>query len=265
MIRFMSFSSGSCGNCYLLRGDSHGILIDAGVSLRRLKQALALKGLDFTVFDRILLTHDHADHVRHIGSYCKRLCKPVHATEIVHNALSHNYLAMPYISSCRQIMPIGEEVELDGIRVICFEVPHDSSQTVGYAIEMDGHHFVLLTDLGAMTPEAEYYAKRADTLVIESNYDVQMLMAGKYPYDLKMRICKGHGHLSNDDCAAALRKVWHSGLRNIFLCHLSENNNTPSLAYTASLEALESLGIPKGGVNLQTLPRREPSALFNIG
>ena len=100
--------------------------------------------------------------------------------------------------------------------------------------------------------------------MLESNYDMDMLMGGPYPHDLKMRICQGHGHLSNDECADAIRRVWHPGLRNIFLCHLSEHNNTPELAYRSAARALDDLGVEKGTVTLCALPRTTPSQLFNL-
>ena len=150
------------------------------------------------------------------------------------------------------------------MKVRYFVVPHDATQTVGYAIEADGHKFVIMTDVGRMTDEAVEYARQADTVVVESNYDMDMLMSGPYTYELKMRIVQGCGHLSNDECASAIRRFWHPGLRNIFLCHLSENNNTHELAYKCSLEALESLGVKKGTVALRCLPRQTPSQMFTL-
>jgi phosphoribosyl 1,2-cyclic phosphodiesterase len=161
-------------------------------------------------------------------------------------------------------MQQGETVEIAGMKVRYFVVPHDATQTVGYAIEVEGHKFVIMTDVGRMTDEAVEYARQADTVVLESNYDMDMLMGGPYTYELKMRIVQGCGHLSNDECASAIRRFWHPGLRNIFLCHLSENNNTHELAYKCSLEALQSLGVQKGALALRCLPRQTPSQLFTL-
>ena len=151
---------------------------------------------------------------------------------------------------------------MNGFEVRYFVVPHDATQTVGYAIRVEGHKFVIMTDIGHMTEEALAFASQADTVVIESNYDMDMLISGPYPHELKMRICQGHGHLSNEECAAAIMKFWHPGLRNLFLCHMSENNNTPDLAYDSARKALESLGVESGSVNLRALPRRLPSPLM---
>ena len=264
MVKFMSFSSGSCGNCYYLGTEQGGILIDAGVSLRRVKKTLMDSGLSLDSFSAILVTHDHLDHIRHLGSFCKRLTKPVYTSESIHRALARHTFTAPTIGPCRKIMAEWETVEIAGMKVRYFVVPHDATQTVGYAIEVEGRKFVIMTDVGRMTDEAVEYARQADTVVLESNYDIDMLMSGPYTYELKMRIVQGCGHLSNDECASAIRRFWHPGLRNIFLCHLSENNNTPSLAYKASLEALQSLGVQKGTVALRCLPRQTPSQLFTL-
>ena len=152
----------------------------------------------------------------------------------------------------------------DGIEVQYFEVPHDATQTVGYAIRCEGHLFVLMTDLGHVTDEAMYWASQADTVVVESNFDVDMLLGGSYPHYLKMRICQGSGHLSNDACGDAIRRFMHPGLRNLFLCHLSGNNNTPRLAYDHAREVLDDLGIEPGSIHLRVLERGVPSPLLTL-
>ena len=264
MIKFMSFSSGSCGNCYYLGTEENGILIDAGVSLRRLKKTLQENGLDLDSFSAVLVTHDHLDHIRHLGSFCKKIAKPVYTSSEIHAALAKHTFTADHIAACRKVMIEGEWCEVAGMKVRYFVVPHDATQTVGYAIEVEGHKFVIMTDIGRMTDEAVELARQADTVVVESNYDIDMLMRGPYTYELKMRIVQGCGHLSNDECASAIRRFWHPGLRNIFLCHLSENNNTHDLAYRCSADALAGLGVQKGTVALRCLPRQYPSQMYTL-
>lgn len=261
MIRFISLSSGSAGNCYFLGNEEKGILIDAGVSLRYMKKAFLGVGLDYDSFNSILVTHDHMDHIRNLGSYCKRIMKAVYATPTL---LAARTMASDYVRACAHPLEEGAWNEIDGFMVRYFVVPHDATQTVGYAIMIDGHKFVIMTDIGRMTEEAVAFAQQADTVVVESNYDMDMLISGPYTHDLKMRICQGNGHLSNDECAQAIKRFWHPGLRNLFLCHLSENNNTPDLAYRSAEKALAELGVEKGTVNLRTLPRRTPSPLMML-
>jgi len=264
MLRFMSLSSGSCGNCYYLGTEKGGIIIDAGVSLRRLKKVLQEYDLTMDSFSAVLVTHDHLDHIRHLGSFCKRLSKPVYTTDTIHKALARHTFTAPTIGPCRKVLSEGEWNEVAGFRVRYFVVPHDATQTVGYAIKVEDRMFVIMTDIGRMTDEAVEFARQADTVVVESNYDMDMLMGGPYTYELKMRIVQGCGHLSNDECASAIRRFYHKGLRNIFLCHLSENNNTHELAYRCSADALAGLGVPSGTVSLRCLPRQYPSPLFTL-
>ena len=234
------------------------------MSLRRLKKVLQEYDLTPDSFSAVLVTHDHLDHIRHLGSFCKRLGKPVYTTETIHGALARHTFTAPTIAPCRRILSEGERNEVAGIKVRYFIVPHDATQTVGYAIEVEGHKFVIMTDVGRMTDEAVEFARQADTVVVESNYDMDMLMGGPYTYELKMRIVQGCGHLSNDECASAIKRFWHPGLRNIFLCHLSENNNTHDMAYKVSAEALRELGVQKGTVALRCLPRQYPSQMYTL-
>ena len=260
----MSLSSGSCGNCYYLGTENGGIVIDAGVSLRRLKKVLQEYDLTMDSFSAVLVTHDHLDHIRHLGSFCKRLAKPVFTTGDIHRALARHTFTAPTIRPCRKVLEEGVWNQIGGFRVRYFVVPHDATQTVGYAIEADGRKFVIMTDIGRMTDEAVELALQADTVVVESNYDIDMLMSGPYTYELKMRIVQGCGHLSNDECASAIKRFHHPRLKNIFLCHLSENNNTRDLAFNCSLAALQELGVKKGDLALRCLPRQYPSPLFNL-
>jgi len=265
-IKFKSFSSGSCGNCYFLGVSSDGrkieggVLIDAGVSPRRVKQEMEKEGFTMDDFCGILLSHDHWDHIRSIGSYCKRLGRPVWATRDLHKALSHHPGTGEYLPAHRALLDDGWNELVHGlISVRSFVVPHDASQTVGFAILAAGHRYVHITDCGSMTDEALDWCRQADTLVIESNYDPYMLEHGPYPPDLQERIRGGHGHMSNLECADALRNCMHEGLRNVFLCHLSEHNNTPELALKENRAAVEGTS-----VRVIALPRQTPSPLFTL-
>lgn len=278
MLRFLSLSSGSAGNSYFLSDGNSGLLIDTGVSVLRMKRTMKAHGLSLDSFQAILLTHNHMDHVRHLCAYSKRLPKPVYATEVLHKAIAAHPMLKDFNAACKRYLPENEPYRLildpaaseeTQPLVTHFIVPHDASQTVGFFIEWAGSKFFLMTDAGRVTDEALEYASKADSVVFESNYDPQMLIAGPYPHELKMRICQGNGHLSNDECAEAVKRFWHPGLRNIFLCHLSENNNTPELAFKAVSEVLRS--IPAGGglsakevTNLQVLPRTSPSVMFTL-
>ena len=263
-LKFISLSSGSCGNCYYLGNDTAAVLIDAGVSLKRLKKTMQENSLDIASLKAVLVTHDHLDHIRHLGSFCKKLSLPVYTTPLIHSALSRHSFTADWIASCRRDICPGQELDIAGMRVKPFVVPHDATQTVGYSILIGEDHFVIMTDVSRMTEEAVEIARGARTVVLESNYDMDMLMGGPYTYDLKMRIVQGCGHLSNDECAAAVCRFLHPGLKNIFLCHLSENNNTRELAYNCTRDALLSCGVAAGTISLCCLPRQIPSQLFYL-
>ena len=243
MARFLSISSGSNGNCYYVGDERTALIVDAGVGFRTVKSRLAGAGVDISSVEMIFVTHDHVDHIRGLASVAQRLSVPVYATARLHDALSRHKAVGPEIGGSRRVLRPGVETEMRGVKCLTFEVPHDATQTLGYRLDFFGTKFVFMTDLGRVPEYAYDICRDADYLIIESNYDVDMLMRGSYPPDLKSRILGDSGHLSNDDCAAALRRLWHPGLRGIFLCHLSKDNNTPSLAYASALSAVESMGL----------------------
>lgn len=267
-IKFKSLSSGSCGNCYFIgifrkeNGNCEGaVLIDAGVSPRRLSRELLKDGIPSSAIKAILITHDHCDHIRSLGSFCKHLKIPVWTTPVLSDALSRHFLCRDFFSSCKNVLSEGI-TEIPGlpVKVRYFLVPHDATQTVGYALDIEGFHFAIMTDIGKITEEALSVALKADTLVIESNYDAEMLQNGPYPEELQNRIRGGNGHLSNAECAKTLEKLSVSDrLHNVFLCHLSEHNNTPSLALKCASSALDT-----SVVRLVALPRQTPTQLFTL-
>lgn len=268
-MKFMSFTSGSCGNCYYLGTETkdgkqaEGILIDAGASMRRVKRIMQDNKLALDKVHGILVTHDHLDHIRFLGTFCKYLRPKVYATKKLHGALATHSFTKDHIAGCRSVLADNQWNKVGSFEVRYFVVPHDATQTVGYAVRHDGHLFVLMTDLEHVTPEAMELAKQADTVVIESNYDYDMLINGPYPPELKERILN-EGHLCNRDTADAIKEFYHPELKNLFLCHLSGNNNTPDIAYKNALAALEEVGVAKGVVHLRTLDRGVPSPLITL-
>ncbi len=264
-IKFKSLSSGSCGNCYFIGifDDTLcecGVLVDAGVSPRRLGKEFSKDSLSCDNIDAILITHDHMDHIRSLGSFCKHLGKPVWATPELLPALQRRVITGEHLAPHRRTLGEGwNEIVPGRIRARCFEVPHDATQTVGYALLLDEFKFVIMTDIGRMTKTAIDLARQADCVVIESNYDPDMLLHGPYPEELQERVRGGYGHLSNEECAEAIREFAHEGLRNVFLCHRSEHNNTFRLAFDCSRAVLDP------AVRLAVLPRMTASPLFEIG
>ena len=265
MIRFMSLASGSTGNCYYLEHDGQGLLIDAGIALYDIKTGLeqAALSLEHDV-QAILLTHNHGDHARTVGKLANRYELPVYATHPVQCGLDY-MRGMERIKHDRRYA-IEPEVpfELIGLVVTPFSVPHDSADNVGYHISSeDGFSFTLATDIGHLTPTIEYYASLAHHLVLESNYDPEMLRIGKYPPFLKKRISGPLGHLSNDESVEFLCRIWKPTMRNVFLCHLSKENNHPELVRKTFDIRLFSEGIRVGkDVYVTPLQRNHCSPMY---
>lgn len=266
MLKFISLSSGSSGNCSLLFNDEHAIMIDAGVGIRYIKKKAEEHGVPLSRLRHVLVTHDHADHVKAVGSVSMGYGVPVYATRLVHEGIERNVCVKHKIPA-RSVMTIekGVAYELDEFRVTPFDVPHDSADNVGYMIESEGITFCIVTDVGHVTDEIREKISRADYLVMESNHDEAMLAAGSYPFYLKQRIVGGHGHISNRVCGETLAACVTGRLRHVWLCHLSHENNTPDVARATVTAVLASHGIQVGtDFTLDVLQRRCPSGVYAL-
>ena len=266
MLTFLSFGSGSCGNCYYLGNDEGAILIDAGVGIRRMKRNMKEYGLSFADIQGIIVTHDHADHIKAAGQISKEYNIPVYATELVHKGISTNYHASKPVDADKvRIIEEGTEFMLGGFGITPFALPHDSLENMGYCIRRDGITFTIMTDVGMPTEAVRENIARSNYLVLESNYDVEMLRGGKYPRILQDRIMSGTGHLSNRQAAEVLAECIHPGLKEVWLCHLSEENNHPELARKTIEMHLRSFGIIAGkDFQLEVLRRQIPTGPWQL-
>ena len=267
MVRFISFGSGSSGNCYFLYTESDGLLIDAGIGVRALKKFFREYGLNRQLVRRILVTHDHADHIKSVGSMSHDLQLPVYATRLVHGGIDRNYCVTRKVESeLRRYVEPGVTFQAGEFQVSPFTVPHDSTDNVGYLIETQGVRFCIVTDAGEVTPDMGSYITRANYLVMEANHDREMLLQGPYPKYLKDRILSPTGHLSNTHCAEAIAQYMSEDLRLVWLCHLSEENNHPELARKTVETILRSYGIIAGkDLQLEVLKRTMPTGVFSLG
>ena len=266
MLRFISFGSGSSGNCYYLYTETDSLIIDAGVGIRSLKKYFRDYGLDIYKVHRILITHDHADHIKCVGSMSHDYHLPVFATRTVHEGIDRNFCVVRKVSGeLRQYLEPGVTVQLGEFSVTPFTVPHDSSDNMGYEMEAGGTVFCLVTDVGHITEDIASHISRAHYLVIEANHDVEMLMQGPYPPHLKERITSGTGHLNNVACGEAIAQNMSEHLRQVWLCHLSEENNHPELARKTVETVLRSYGIIVGkDLQLEVLKRTKPTGIFEL-
>lgn len=266
MLKFISFGSGSSGNCYYLCTENDGLLIDIGVGIRSLKKAFRDYGLSQELIHHVLITHDHADHIKSVGSISHDLQLPIYATKKVHQGIDRNYCVTKKVSSeLRRYLETEVTIQVGDFQVTPFSVPHDSNDNVGYLIAAKGINFCIITDAGSITETMGKYITQAHYLVIEANHDIEMLKQGPYPEYLKVRIMSGIGHLSNTGCGEAIANYMGEQLRHVWLCHLSEENNHPELARKTVEAVLRSYGIVAGkDFLLEVLKRTKPTGIYDL-
>lgn len=264
-IRFLSLASGSSGNCYYLGTESYGILIDAGIGSRIIRKTLKEYGINLETIRAVLVTHDHADHIKAIGALGERFNIPIYATALTHKGIERSYCMTNKLETSARILEKQHPLQIEDFHIESFEVPHDGTDNVGYCIEIGGKVFSFLTDIGNITPIAAQYIKKANYLILEANYDEEMLRMGTYPAYLKERILSPNGHLSNLEAANFLAENYSADLKYIWLCHLSKDNNHPELAYKTVELKLKEKGILVGkDVQLCALKRTTPSELYEF-
>lgn len=266
MLRFISLGSGSSGNCYFLWTEAGGILIDVGLSSRVLKSHFHTYGIRPEQIHAVLITHDHADHIKSVGRLATDYGIPIYATELVHEGIERNYCVSPHVpAECKRLVEKNKPLFIDDFRITPFNVPHDSTDCVGYRVEAEGVRFALITDIGHITEEVQNEVGEANYLVLESNHDHEMLMAGPYPAYLKGRISGPTGHLSNREAAELLSKYATPALRHVWFCHLSEENNHPELVRKTADAVLRSVGIVPGvDFKVDVLKRKVPSEVYEL-
>lgn len=257
-LRFMSLSSGSNGNCYYLGTEHYGILIDVGLSQRRITKLLSNVNIDFSRIYGVLVTHAHADHVRGANSISNRLRVPFYSTKETFSLTSTGYRSQYEIeNNTRNVIEPYVPFEIGEFKITAFPLPHDI-HNVGYKIEFRDKTLTLATDIGQTTDYLNTLIGCSDYLIIEANYDYDMLLHGSYPYALKQRIMGGNGHLSNDQTADILKKYGTEQLKRVYLCHLSAHNNRPDIAE----ETVKKILSPN--VKLEVLPRTHPTLLVEL-
>lgn len=240
MTELHTLASGSSGNALLLsQGDTH-ILLDAGISCRRITSALGTLGVELPELAAIFITHTHTDHISGLQTLIKRCRAPIYASEATARGLSYRVagvddLLCPFSS--------GENVQLDGCTVTPFPTSHDAAGSTGYRVDTLDGAVGLLTDTGYVTDMAAEVLCGVDLLVLEANHDVETLRSGPYPYYLKQRILGSEGHLSNEDAGRFAAAMARSGTEEIVLAHLSRENNTPAMALHAVERALSAAGV----------------------
>ena len=244
MAKVVPVCSSSKGNSVFVGDSSSGVLIDAGCSFKALKDGLALCGIPFEAVKAVLVTHEHIDHTKALGQITKRTSVPVYASYGTAGKLFSDKL----VEQSAVIHPLSEiknvPVDMD---IDFFHTPHDAAESVGYTLKFGEHKVACCTDLGYVTDEVRNNLLGCDTVYIEANYDPKLLNINpKYPPYLKTRISGDHGHLSNMSSAEFCKELVEKGTRRLILGHLSQENNSPKMAYDTVKTRLKSSGMSCG-------------------
>lgn len=260
-LKFCSLYSGSSGNCQFIKTQNTTILVDAGLSGKKIQNGIANIGEDPKNVDAIFITHEHMDHIQGAGILSRRLDIPVYANEKTWEAMS------PIIGDVKShnIKIINETVEVGDLTLQVFDISHDAVNPVGYNIYYKNKKISLVTDTGCINDNIINCIKDSELLLIESNHDEDMVLIGPYPWPLKRRVLGEFGHMSNDTAGNLVSKVIKKGREIVLLGHLSKENNFPELAYKTVENILKENGIDVNpGVNLDMTYRDRSSKVYEI-
>lgn len=262
-MKFCSLYSGSSGNClYVEEGDTK-IIIDAGVSGKKIESALKTINVSAEEINGLLVTHDHIDHTKSLGVLSRRYNIPIYANNGTW-AVARPSLGKLSDENIR-VFKTMNTLCIGDLNIDSFPVVHDAGEPVGFSIHNGYKKISIITDTGIITDDIFTSISNSDLLFIESNHDVEILKLGRYPYYLKKRILGDHGHLSNDAAANTILQLVLKGLRKIVLAHLSEENNFPELAYETTTVLLRENNVSVGDeVNVEVASRFNPSSIYNL-
>lgn len=262
-LNFCSLSSGSSGNCYYLGNESHGILIDAGISASSIRKFLKDMDISMQSIMGVLVTHNHSDHTRGLKVLVKKNNLPVFTTLNVWNSVLSPKLSIS--RDCIREISLQKKFNLAGFEIEAFPVHHDAPETIGFQICFGDKKITIATDLGHICDTAGQYIRDANLLVIESNYDDQMLENGGYPQFLKARIRSDNGHLGNHQTAHFLAGIMNDNISHICLAHLSINNNTPEKALNTIQRVFSERGINRNNQSrISILNRNIPTEMIRL-
>jgi phosphoribosyl 1,2-cyclic phosphodiesterase len=241
-------ASGSSGNAMLVSAGGTHVLIDAGISARRVAAGITNAGLDPNELSAVLVTHEHSDHVSGLGPVARRFGVPVYATDGTHGAAARRAGDVP----SRMFIEAGRTFRVGELEIHPFATSHDCAEPVGYSMSDGARRVTIATDLGVVGRAVRRHISAADLVVLEFNHDERMLAQGPYPWSLKKRIMSNVGHLSNVAAAAEIAALRGTPLADLVLAHLSDENNAPELALAAAGKALEGAGRRDVAIHVST-------------
>ena len=234
--------SGSSGNAILVSTEGTSVLVDAGMNCKKVVEALSILGMDPLDLTAILITHDHSDHIGALDVFTRRFGIPVYATRQTWEGI-HAAERKPHDAGLDHEIETGKRITIGQFDVVAFDTPHDTTGSCGYRFFTSSKSAAIATDMGYITEDIFDSIRGCDGILLEANYDKDMLWNGEYPYYLKVRIDGQNGHLCNDDCAHAMAQLCKLGTRHFILGHLSKENNLPQVAERTVLRAMEEAAL----------------------
>ena len=259
MFKFCNLYSGSSGNCSFVETDETKILIDCGVSSKKLEEALNSVGTDIKDINGILISHEHTDHIKGLATICKKYNIPIYA-----NSPTSTNIKANIADDLKNKFNTNEKFEIGDIKILPFSIPHDAADPCGFNLFHDNKKVTVATDIGHVDNKILHNLDESNFLLLESNYEPNMLKCSRYPYTLKRRILGPNGHLSNDDAALAISELLKQGVNNIMLGHLSEQNNFPELAYQTVMNSIISKNIDIDKLSLSVADRYKPNDIIEL-
>ena len=262
-MHFGTIASGSSGNCLFAGNRDTQIIIDAGISCKRIATGIKQFGGDPAALKGLLITHEHSDHINGIGVFLRKYKIPVYATEKTLYAILDK-TSGEIDTDLFYVIDPDRPFKLGSIEICPFRISHDAADPVSYTLTDDDTKIGTATDLGVYTDYTVDHLKDSDILYIEANHDIAMLQVGSYPYHLKQRILSDRGHLCNEVSGRLIGRLLNDKTKNVVLGHLSQENNFPQLALkTVELEAGRKADLKNMNISITVAPRTEASDLFN--
>lgn len=263
---FFSVASGSSGNCICLGSDQCHVMIDAGISGKRIEEGMNTYDYTTSDMDGVLITHEHSDHIQGLGVIARKYGLPIYATKGTADAILQSSSVGKIDPSLFHVIEAGKTFFIGNLEIYPMSISHDAADPVAYLVSDGRHRVGVVTDLGYYDADIVSHMEGLDALLLEANHDIHMLQVGAYPYPLKQRILGERGHLSNETSGQLLGQILHDGMQHILLGHLSKENNYDGLAYeTVRLEI--SLGDnPYRGNDfpIEVAKRDRPSSLIRL-
>lgn len=259
MFEFCNLYSGSSGNCSFLQSNDTRILIDCGVSMKKITTALSLMNIELNTIDGILVTHEHFDHISSLAMICKKYNIPVFS-----NAKTFDNINQDIPSELKNVFNTDEKFEVGDLNIFPFHIPHDAADPCGFSISYNDKKISIATDIGHMESSIIDNLSGSSFVLLESNYEPNMLQYSRYPYYLKKRIVGPNGHLSNEDAGKTICSLVKNGVNNITLGHLSKSNNFPELAYQTVIDTMISSKVDVSSLSLSVANRDKIDNIINI-